>query len=125
MPNWPNHEAKITRKHAQKTIDLYSVSVDGGDFATIQEAVESVPEFSRIVLLDSLYNGDGNRDIEIAGKNISIYSEYGIPAACMIDCGGSADEPHRAFVFGAGITDRTLLTGDRDSQRLRRWEQHG
>ncbi|RLG23089.1 hypothetical protein DRN85_10025, partial [Methanosarcinales archaeon] len=51
-----------------------------------------------VVAANGVYTGQGNRDLDFHGKLITVRSEFG-PANCTIDCGGSANNPHRAFVF--------------------------
>jgi hypothetical protein len=66
--------------------------------ATIQAAVERSMDGDTIIVAPGTYTGDGNRDIDFKGKAITLKSEGGA-ATCIINCQGSADEPHRAFYF--------------------------
>ncbi|HIJ66769.1 MAG TPA: S8 family serine peptidase [Planctomycetes bacterium] len=51
-----------------------------------------------VVVADGVYTGPGNRDLNFRGKLITVRSELG-PQHCIIDCGGTSSDPHRAFVF--------------------------
>jgi hypothetical protein len=77
----------------------YVVNPDGtGDFPTIQAAVDAAVNGDVIELGSGVFTGDGNRDVDYLGKAITIRSQGG-PGACVIDCQGSAGEPHRGFYF--------------------------
>ncbi len=79
---------------------IYTVSADGlGDFPTIQAAVDIVVEGDIIELTDGTFTGDGNRDIVVPSVSVTIRSQGGDPAACIIDCEGSARAEHRGFHF--------------------------
>ena len=81
----------------------YIVEPDGtGDFATIQEAVTAAADGDSILLADGTFTGDGNRDITYLGKALTISSQSGDPASCIIDLEGGPWNEHRAFVFHVG-----------------------
>jgi pectin methylesterase-like acyl-CoA thioesterase len=51
----------------------YVVSPDGsGDFPTIQAAIDAAVDGGIIELTDGTFTGDGNRDIDYAGKSITV-----------------------------------------------------
>lgn len=78
------------------------VAPDGtGDAPTIAAAIDSFDWYGdeKIILLDGVFTGDGNRDLNTYGKGIALVSQSGDPTACIIDCQGSADDPHRAIDF--------------------------
>ncbi|MBD3336097.1 MAG: hypothetical protein GF355_11340 [Candidatus Eisenbacteria bacterium] len=78
----------------------YVVRPDGtGDFPTIQAAISAAVDGDVIELGDGVFTGGGNRDLDYMGKAITIRSESGIPATCVIDCEGSEADPHRGFFF--------------------------
>lgn len=78
----------------------YTVNADGsGDFPTIQAAIEAVVDGDVIELTDGTFTGDGNRDLDYLAKAITVRSQSDNPEACIIDCGGSATDPHRGFRF--------------------------
>jgi hypothetical protein len=67
------------------------VCPDGsGDFPTIQAAIDAAAA---------------------SDKAITVRSAAGDPESCILDCGGSATEPHRAFRFHNGETSAAGVTG--------------
>jgi predicted outer membrane repeat protein len=117
--------------------DGLSASWDGshGPKATIRAALDRVEahDMDQIVLMPGLYSGQGNRNIDFDGKEVTIRSvdtnNPAVVAATIIDCngmhpvtgstrGGSAStEPRRAFVLRsgeeteAGIEGLTIING--------------
>jgi len=90
----------------------YIVMADGsGDYPTIQGAVDAAGEGETVVLGDGTFLGSGNRDIDLAGKGITIRSMSGDPMTCVIDCQGSESDPHRGFRLDSGETSATVLQG--------------
>ncbi len=86
------------------------VRADGsGDFATIQEAIDAAVDGESVVLADGTFTGDGNRDLDFKGKEITIHSQSGNAKYCIIDCQADADHPHRGFFFGSGETANSVL----------------
>ncbi len=87
------------------------VLADGsGDQPTLQAAVDAAQAGDEILLGDGTFVGEGNRDIDFGGKAITLRSQGGDPEACVIDCQGSASNPHRAFRFASGETAATLVS---------------
>ena len=82
----------------------------GGDFDTIQEAIDDASNGDTIFIADGVYYGNGNRDIDFKGKAITVQSENG-PAMCIIDCQGSAGDPHRGFYFHSNEDANSVLDG--------------
>ncbi|MBI4720427.1 MAG: hypothetical protein HY770_04235 [Chitinivibrionia bacterium] len=73
------------------------------------------------MLADGIYMGEGNRDIDYRGKAITVRSESGDPASCVIDCSDDSLHVHIGFYFhsneGAasvlrGVTVRRFKMGD-------------
>lgn len=93
---------------APSTADIFTVRPDGtGDYATIMEAVTAAQDGDIIELTDGIFSGDGNRDIHMPSREITIRSENLNPHQCVIACEGSALHPHVAFRFshaGSGAT---------------------
>ncbi|MFC1573369.1 FlgD immunoglobulin-like domain containing protein [Candidatus Eisenbacteria bacterium] len=90
----------------------YTLMPDGtGDFPTIQTALDAVLDGDIIELTDGTYSGAGNRDVEFLGKAVTVRSQTGDPEACIIDCGGTASEFHRGFIFSSGESSATILDG--------------
>ena len=89
--------------HTVRLPRAFIVKPDGtGDFPSIQAALSSpsVVAGDGIELTDGEFHGVGNRAIDFGGKAVTIWSENGNPAACVIDCDGL----DRGFYF------RTLET---------------
>ncbi|MBD3236024.1 MAG: hypothetical protein GF330_04925 [Candidatus Eisenbacteria bacterium] len=85
--------------------ETYFVAPDGsGDFPTIQAAVDAAQDGDVIELGDGVFLGDGNRDIDMRGDALTIRSRNGMAESCILDCQGSAADPHRGFVFHSGET---------------------
>ena len=88
------------------------VHPDGsGDFETIQDAIDAAWDGCVICLGDGTFGGTGNRDLDFQGKAITIRSQSRNPAACVIDCQGSAANPHRGFYFHGGEDSYSTLVG--------------
>ncbi|MEW6251649.1 MAG: hypothetical protein AB1716_13470 [Planctomycetota bacterium] len=81
-----------------------------GQYATIQAAIDAAANGDTVLVADGVYRGEGNRDIELRGKAITVRSEHG-PASCIIDCEGTELDPHRAFCFRGHETRATTLDG--------------
>ena len=82
-----------------------------GDYTTIQLAINAAREGAVITLLDGVYHGPGNRDLNCLGKQITIRSRSGAPALCVLDCEGGANDQHRAFVFNHNESLTTVIEG--------------
>jgi len=78
-------------------------------FATILKSIDVAFGGDVVLVADGTYTGQGNRDIEVYGKSITIRNENG-PGNCIIDCNGSEDEPHTGFYFH-GISSNSNLSG--------------
>jgi prepilin-type processing-associated H-X9-DG protein len=88
------------------------VRPDGnGDYPTIQQAIDACADGDIVELTDGTFLGDGNRDVDFLGKAIAVRSAGGTPASCMVDCQGSASEPHRGFIFQSGEGTESMLEG--------------
>ncbi|MCA9729445.1 MAG: hypothetical protein R3E12_02855 [Candidatus Eisenbacteria bacterium] len=89
------------------TAATWIVRPDGsGDFPTIQGAVTGAVDGDVILLTDGTFRGDGNRDVDLQGKSLSIASQSGDPGSCLVDCEGSAVEPHRALTISQAPTSQ-------------------
>jgi len=88
-----------------------------GPKATIQAAIDAAPDSqaSEIILAPGIYSGPGNRDVDFRGKPVTVRStdpdDPQVVAATIIDAEGSADEPHRGFVFHSGEENLSVLEG--------------
>jgi hypothetical protein len=75
-------------------------------FDTIQEAVDRAHRGDRIALRKGVYRGEGNRDIDFKGKNITVIGVKGADQ-CVID----AEHRGRGFLFHSGETGGSKLAG--------------
>jgi hypothetical protein len=82
----------------------------GGDFPTIQAAVDACADGDIVILGEGIYQGAGNRDIDFLGKAIMVRASYG-ESFCLIDCQGSAADPHRGFWFHSGEDTTSIVEG--------------
>jgi predicted outer membrane repeat protein len=80
------------------------------DFYTIQSAVDEANDGDWVLVADGVYTGQGNRDIDFRGKAITVRS-LGGPNMCVIDCNGTQNEPHSAFIFHNYETNDSILDG--------------
>jgi formylglycine-generating enzyme required for sulfatase activity len=84
-------------------------------FDAIQEAIDVSVNGDTVIVLAGIYYGYGNRDLDFAGRAITVKStEPNDPctvAATVIDCQGTAAEPHRAFYFDDNESADSALSG--------------
>lgn len=85
------------------------------DYADIQSAIDGARSGDVIVISPGRYVGIGNRDIDFRGKPLTIRSmdpnDPGLVSQTIIDCNGTADEPHRGFHFHTGEDCRAVVSG--------------
>lgn len=97
-----------TRGHAAT---IY-VRPDGlGDYPTIQAALNASHDGDEIQLSGGVFTGDGNRDLQFAGKHLVVRSESNDPSSCVLDCEGSSQQWHRAFLFQHADGPDLLIEG--------------
>ena len=87
-------------------------------YTTIQAAVDAARDGDTIVISPGTYTGTGNRDIDLQGKVLTIEStdpaNPSVIEATVIDCQGSASQPHRGFYavdFAGEISGLTIANG--------------
>ncbi len=101
---------------AELTLDNEPNSFNVPDtFPTIQAALDAADEGDTIFLAPGIYTGSGNRDIDFAGKNVTIRStnpaDPNCVSATVIDCQGTSADTHRAFKYANGENTTSLLYG--------------
>lgn len=87
------------------------VTPDGtGDCPTIQAAVDAAGDGDIIELTEGTFRGEGNRNVNLNGKAITVCSQSGIAENCIIDVEGVFDETaHRGFQFVSGEGPESVL----------------
>jgi hypothetical protein len=84
------------------------------DFRTIQAAIDDANNGDTIVVAPGRYTGPGNRDVDFKGKAVTVRSDGGA-RTCIVDCGGTKDDPHRGFILrrpgkGTAVLDGFTVT---------------
>jgi predicted outer membrane repeat protein len=83
---------------------------DGGSCgpkATIQAGIDSAEPADEVVIADGTYTGPGNKNLDFAGKPITVRSASGDPSACVIDC----EQYGRGFYFHSGESAAATVHG--------------
>ena len=77
-----------------------------GPKATIQAGINAASNGDEVVVADGVYTGAGNKNLDFAGRLITLRSANG-PESCIIDCQGSG----RGFYFHSGETTDAVVQG--------------
>jgi hypothetical protein len=81
-------------------------------FDAIQEAIDAACSGDTVFIMQGTYTGEGNRDLDFDGKAITVRGEDpNSPNLVIINCEGTAESPHRGFVFHRYETPMSVLTG--------------
>ena len=79
----------------------------GGDYSTIQGAINNASDGDTLLVAPGVYVGDWNRNIDTRGLSLLIVSEEG-PENTIIDV---EDEPKYGFLFNDGEGPDTIVDG--------------
>ncbi len=82
-----------------------------GDAPTIQAGVDAAAVGDTVLLDPGLYIGEGNRNIDFGGKDITVRSRDDDPATCIIACQGYWENYQRGFIFQSGETSQARVRG--------------
>ncbi|MCH8852666.1 MAG: right-handed parallel beta-helix repeat-containing protein, partial [Planctomycetes bacterium] len=76
------------------------------DQPTIQAAIDAALLGDEVVVADGIYTGAGNKNLDFAGKQITVRSANG-PENCIIDC----ENDGRGFTFHSGESLLSVVEG--------------
>lgn len=76
----------------------------------IQAAVNAASAGDTVLVLDGVYAGAGNSQIDLLGKSITLRSASG-PESCVIDVAGTPFDQRTAFYLHSGETSATVIEG--------------
>ena len=90
---------------------LAAVNAGGhGPKATIQAALAAAAAGDTVLVAPGIYQGQGNRDLDFAGKALTLKSANG-PDTTTINCQGDPVNNHCGFSFTSNETAATVLQG--------------
>jgi parallel beta-helix repeat protein/predicted outer membrane repeat protein len=78
----------------------------GGDYTTIQDAIDAASDFDLVEVANGTWIGAGNKELDFGGKKVYLKSQGGA-AFCVIDCENSG----RGFYFHSGETEDSVVDG--------------
>ncbi len=81
-----------------------------GDQPTIQDGIDVVDNGDTVIVADGNYEGEGNGDISLKGKAITVMSANG-PDNCIITCYNGYFVVYHAFIFTSGENSSTIVQG--------------
>jgi len=80
------------------------------EYDTIQAAIDAAEDNEIVLVNDGIYTGDGNRDLDLRNKSITVKAQNG-PENCTIDCNGTRTELHRGFNFSNNHKVNSTIDG--------------
>ncbi|MCK4343472.1 MAG: right-handed parallel beta-helix repeat-containing protein [Phycisphaerae bacterium] len=101
--NMTDHHGDTTR---QVLLTVGATLHVPGDYTTIQAAIDAAVDYDYVLVADGIYTGVGNKNLDFAGKVITVRSENG-PTYCIIDCEGNG----RGFYFHSGEGPDSIVDG--------------
>jgi hypothetical protein len=81
-----------------------------GDYLTIEDAIAVSINGDTILVADGTHKGVGFRNLDFAGKAITVKSENG-PENCIVDAFGSPEVCYRTFHFHSGEGPDSVVEG--------------
>jgi Right handed beta helix region len=93
-------------------INVLAVLPDSsGEYPNIQAAVNAAAEGDIVELADGLYRGEGNYNINLTGRPVTIRAMSNTPENCVVDCEGQEGQLRRGFLFVDGGSADVLIEG--------------
>ena len=78
--------------------------------STIQSGIDAAAPGDTVLVAPGTYNGDGNRDLDFGGKDLTLRSSGGREIT-WIDCEGTDEDPHRGIHLHSGETTASVIEG--------------
>ena len=110
MACWAGPAQGQTTWHVDDDCTPPGAGTEFDPFCTIQDAVDATSDGDTVLVAPGTYTGDGNRDISLFGRIITLRSTEG-PEATTIDIEGNPQSIHRGFFLIHGETTDTVIEG--------------
>ncbi len=79
-------------------------------FCTVQQGIIAASDGDTVLVGPGTYTGNGNRDLNMFGKTITLKSAQG-PGLTVMNIEGSTSSIHRGFFLNHGETQQTIIEG--------------